>query len=165
LSLSVCVSLIASLALSFTLVPVLFKYLMRSMSEQHQGHSDAEKIASKRRKNPFSIIHERFEHGFNVFRETYRDTVSWALSFPLRTVGFFLVLMAVSLVLFPGLGEDFFPQVDAGQMRLHVRAPPGTRIEQTQAYFAQVEGGGRRDSAIGWGRADRHHPRQHRPAL
>ena len=42
-------------------------------------------------------------------------------------------------MLFPALGRDFFPQVDAGQMRLHVRAPPGTRIEQTQAYFAQVE--------------------------
>src|SRR6202046_1271763 len=47
--------------------------------------------------------------------------------------------MAVSLLLFPALGRDFFPQVDAGQMRLHVRAPPGTRIEQTQSDFAQVE--------------------------
>src|SRR6202046_1475016 len=47
--------------------------------------------------------------------------------------------MAVSLLLFPALGRDFFPQVDAGQMRLHVRAPPGTRIEQTQTYFAAVE--------------------------
>jgi multidrug efflux pump subunit AcrB len=48
--------------------------------------------------------------------------------------------MAFSLLLFPTLGRDFFPQVDAGQMRLHVRAPVGTRIEQTQDYFAQVEG-------------------------
>ncbi len=47
--------------------------------------------------------------------------------------------MACSLALFPALGRDFFPQVDAGQMRLHVRAPPGTRIEQTQRYFAEVE--------------------------
>src|SRR6202046_4201875 len=47
--------------------------------------------------------------------------------------------MAVSLLLFPALGRDFFPQVDAGQMRLHVRAPPGTRIEKTQIYFARVE--------------------------
>jgi multidrug efflux pump subunit AcrB len=136
LSLSVCVSLIASLALSFTLVPVLFKYLMRSVVSGH--HSDGTTPPPTRR-NVFGQIHRRFDHGFNAFRETYRDSVSWALSQPLRTVGFFLVLMIVSLLLFPMLGEDFFPEVDAGQMRLHVRAPPGTRIEQTQAYFAQVE--------------------------
>ena len=47
--------------------------------------------------------------------------------------------MAVSVALFPFLGRDFFPQVDAGQMRLHVRAPPGTRIEQTQVYFTRGE--------------------------
>jgi multidrug efflux pump subunit AcrB len=51
----------------------------------------------------------------------------------------FVCLMGVSLLLFPMLGRDFFPQVDAGEMRLHVRAPPGTRIETTQEYFAQVE--------------------------
>jgi multidrug efflux pump subunit AcrB len=136
LSLSVCASLIASLVLSFTLVPVLFKYLMRSATA---GHDAKLPLPASPRRNPFSIIHQRFDHGFNVFRETYRDSVGWALSQPLRVVGFFLVLMAASLLLFPAVGEDFFPQVDAGQMRLHVRAPAGTRIEQTQADFAQVE--------------------------
>ena len=52
---------------------------------------------------------------------------------------FFGVLMVCSLALFPLLGLDFFPQVDAGQMRLHVRAPPATRIEETQRHFANVE--------------------------
>ena len=52
---------------------------------------------------------------------------------------FFVLLMACSLLLFPQLGRDFFPQVDAGQMRLHVRAPPGTPLEETQRYFAEVE--------------------------
>jgi len=103
------------------------------------GHAAKLPLPAAPRRNPFSIIHQRFDHGFNVFRETYRDSVGWALSQPLRVVGFFLVLMAASLLLFPAVGEDFFPQVDAGQMRLHVRAPPGTRIEQTQADFAQVE--------------------------
>ncbi len=51
----------------------------------------------------------------------------------------FVVLMVLSALLFPLLGRDFFPQVDAGQMRLHVRAPPGTRLERTQEYFADVE--------------------------
>jgi multidrug efflux pump subunit AcrB len=132
LSLSVCVSLIASLALSFTLVPVLFKYLMRHAAPHHGAEHQPGR-------NPFKLFHLRFERGFGRFRDGYRGTVAWSLTQPLRTVGFFLVLMVASLLLFPMLGEDFFPQVDAGQMRLHVRAPPGTRIEQTQAYFAQVE--------------------------
>ncbi len=61
------------------------------------------------------------------------------MSQPRKTVGFFLVLMVGSLLLFPLLGRDFFPQVDAGQMRLHVRAPAGTRLERTQEYFSAVE--------------------------
>src|SRR6202789_2894873 len=88
LSLSVCVSLIASLALSFTLVPVLFKFLMRSVVAHH--HVDDGATPSRTRWNTFSMIHRRFDHGFNAFREIYRDSVSWALSQPLRTVGFFL---------------------------------------------------------------------------
>jgi multidrug efflux pump subunit AcrB len=51
----------------------------------------------------------------------------------------FGILIVASMCLFPLLGRDFFPQVDAGQMRLHVRAPPGTRLETTQQYFADVE--------------------------
>jgi hypothetical protein len=57
----------------------------------------------------------------------------------LTTVGFFLVLMVASLLLFPRLGQDFFPRVDAGQMRLHVRTPTGTRIEEAAAIFASIE--------------------------
>ena len=84
-------------------------------------------------------IHLAFERGFQRFREMYRNTLSWALSEAKITVIAFAALMAISLLLFPQLGRDFFPQVDAGEMRLHVRAPPGTRIESTQEDFAQVE--------------------------
>ena len=138
LSLSVCVSLIASLALSFTLVPVLFKYLMRSSVGRHDEPNQPTKQPNRKR-NPFSAIHRMFEHGFDSFREIYRQSLSWALSQRKITIIFFMLLMAVSLLLFPILGRDFFPQVDAGQMRLHVRAPAGTRIEQTQEDFASVE--------------------------
>ncbi len=131
LSLSVIISLIASLVLAFTLVPVLFKYLMRSFVG---AHDKSDKFS-----NIFAYIQEGFESGFGSFRETYRSALSWALSQPKVTVMFFLTLMAVSFFLFPQLGRDFFPQIDAGQMRLHVRAPPGTRIEQTQEGFAKVE--------------------------
>jgi multidrug efflux pump subunit AcrB len=135
LSVSVIVSLLVSLALSFTLVPVLFHYLMRAVqpATSHAGSSHA------RRENIFRRIHLAFENGFQRFRETYRNTLSWALAEAKVTVLAFLALMLVSLLLFPMLGRDFFPQVDAGEMRLHVRAPPGTRIERTQEDFARVE--------------------------
>jgi multidrug efflux pump subunit AcrB len=135
LSVSVIVSLLASLVLSFTLVPVLFKYLMSS-SGHAAGHSAGllGTIGTQ-----VHGIHLRFESGFQRFREAYRETLSWALSEARIIVIAFIALMVVSLLLFPQLGRDFFPQVDAGEMRLHVRAPPGTRIEATQEYFAQVE--------------------------
>jgi multidrug efflux pump subunit AcrB len=138
LSVSVCVSLVASLALSFTLVPVLFKYLMRPSTARLAAGSVAPKRDAQW-KVPFRAIHRGFESGFHSFRETYRNTVAWVLWQPLPTIAFFILLMAVSLLLFPQLGRDFFPEVDAGQMRLHVRAPPGTRLERTQEYFAEVE--------------------------
>jgi multidrug efflux pump subunit AcrB len=137
LAISVCISLLASLVLSFTLVPVLFKYLMRSHMQTHQDHVPSHK--HRPTINPFRLIHRGFDSGFNRFREAYRSTVSWCVSRPVPTVVFFLLLMAASCLLFPLLGQDFFPQVDAGQMRLHVRCPPGTRIETTMEDFAKVE--------------------------
>ena len=141
LSMSVCLALIASLALSFSLVPILFRSLMRSTVEAHQahGHGEGENHHRPRRFNPFMAIHLGFNAGFNRFRESYRNGVSYAIGRAGLTSLFFFALMVFSLSLFPSLGRDFFPQVDAGQMRLHVRAPPATRIEETQRYFAEVE--------------------------
>jgi multidrug efflux pump subunit AcrB len=139
LSLSVCVSLIASLALSFTLVPVLFYYLLRKTVGAHGGGPAVHDAAPRSRANPLMQIHYGFERGFSAFREIYRDSLAWALARPIPVAAGFAGLMVCSLLLFPLLGRDFFPAVDAGQMRLHVRAPASTRIEQTQADFAQVE--------------------------
>src|SRR5882757_8108561 len=129
LSLSVIGSLLASLALSFTMVPVLFNYLMRRAVHEFAAES----------KNPLVRFQAGFERGFEKFRENYRNTLAWALSQARLTVTAFIALIVVSVLLFPLLGRDFFPQVDAGQMRLHVRAPAGTRLERTQQYFAEVE--------------------------
>ncbi len=142
LSLSVIISLVASLILSFTLVPLLFKYLMRSQVHANGGHvsaHDAHSESPRRGFNPFGFIHRSFESGFVTLREGHRNTLAWMVDKPVPTVVFFALLIGASLTLFPRLGMDFFPQIDAGQMRLHVRAPPGARIEQTQNYFAQVE--------------------------
>jgi multidrug efflux pump subunit AcrB len=140
LSLAVIGSLLASLALSFTMVPVLFNNLMRRAVHEFDAES-AQRSAREDAgaKNFLVRFQAGFERGFVRFRENYRDTLSWALSQARLTVWAFVLLILVSALLFPLLGRDFFPQVDAGQMRLHVRAPPGTRLEKTQQYFAQVE--------------------------
>jgi multidrug efflux pump subunit AcrB len=139
LSVAVIVSLLASLALSFTMVPVLFLYLMRSAT--HGAAPPPARVP--RLLAPLLQLlvqaHRRFEAGFQRFRASYRNALAWALSQPRPTLLAFLAIMAVSLALFPFLGRDLFPQVDAGEMRLHVRAPPGTRLETTQQDFAQVE--------------------------
>jgi multidrug efflux pump subunit AcrB len=142
LSVSVIVSLLASLALSFTMVPVLFFYLMRRHARPAHGAGAAQSGLAPgplARLHPLLRVHVAFEHGFRQFRAAYRNALAWALSQPKLIVLVFIGIMLVSLPLFPFLGRDFFPDVDAGQMRLHVRAPPGTRLETTQQYFSQVE--------------------------
>jgi multidrug efflux pump subunit AcrB len=139
LSVSVIVSLLASLVLSFTMVPVLFEALMRNVVHSHESPAAHAGSAPEPRPNIFRRIHLGFERGFLRLRDTYRNTLAWALSEAKVTVLAFLGLIVVSLTLFPQLGRDFFPQVDAGEMRLHVRAPPGTRLETTHEYFARVE--------------------------
>ena len=138
MSLSVCIALFASLGLSFTMVPVLFEYLMRSSAERQRQNAQTDSEPGRRR-NPLAAIHLGFEAGFNRFREIYRNSVAFCVAHAGMASVFFILLIGCSLPLFPQLGRDFFPQVDAGQMRLHVRAPPGTRIEETQRYFAEVE--------------------------
>lgn len=138
LALSVCISLLASLALSFTLVPVLFKYLMSGHQAAHEkGDWLSSRVSPKR--NIFSAIHAGFERGFDALRAGYHHSLFVTLSRPKTTVLAFFALMAASLALYPLLGRDFFPLVDAGQMRLHVRAPAGTKLEATQEKLARVE--------------------------
>jgi len=154
LSVSVIVSLLASLVLSFTMVPVLFLYLMRGHAHAGSGAAPAAGAGAAERGesalapvagvHPWLRVHFAFEGGFRRCREAYRDALAWALSQPKAIVLAFAAIMLVSLPLFPFLGRDFFPDVDAGQMRLHVRTPPGTRIETTQQYFSQVEASIRR---------------------
>jgi len=132
LSLAVLLSLLASLLLSFTVVPVMFDFLMRAQKHQHEGRRPEGR-------NPFAWAHYKFTQGFEGLRDKYRNALAWAVEAPGITAAFFGGLIVVSLALFPILGRDFFPNVDAGQMRLHIRAPAGSRIEVTARYFAQVE--------------------------
>jgi multidrug efflux pump subunit AcrB len=122
------------------MVPVLFNMLMRKSVHAFEAEPHHRPVGQHApSKNPFVRFQAGFERSFESFREKYRDALAWTLSQPVVTVVAFVILMVASACLFPLLGRDFFPQVDAGQMRLHVRAPAGTRIEKTEEYFAQVE--------------------------
>jgi multidrug efflux pump subunit AcrB len=85
-------------------------------------------------------IHTAFEHRFEKFRGSYTAALDWALSNRPMVVTAFAVLFVGSLGLYPLIGQNFFPTVDAGQLRLHVRVPTGTRVEETERRFRQVEG-------------------------
>jgi len=84
-------------------------------------------------------IHYKFNDAFEKLRHVYGGALAWALSHRGIIAISFGVLVVLSCCLMPLIGEDFFPSVDAGQFRLHVRCPPGTRIEETQKYYADVE--------------------------
>jgi multidrug efflux pump subunit AcrB len=83
--------------------------------------------------------HQAFNRQFERFRRFYGGFLAWVLEHRLTTLAVTLLFIVGSSFLFPFVGRDFFPAVDAGQIRLHVRAPAGTRLEETERYFAQVE--------------------------
>jgi multidrug efflux pump subunit AcrB len=84
-------------------------------------------------------LHTAFEHQFEKFRATYTSALDWALDNRKKVVMAFAVLFIGSLGLYPFIGQNFFPTVDAGQLRLHIRVPTGTRVEETERRFRQVE--------------------------
>jgi multidrug efflux pump subunit AcrB len=84
-------------------------------------------------------IHGAFNTQFEKLRRVYGGLLAWALEHRTWVVTGFLSTVVLSCFLAPFVGSDFFPSVDAGQIRLHVRCPPGTRIEETEREFAQVE--------------------------
>ncbi len=133
LAMAVVFAMLTSYLLSRTIVPTTVRYLLRNEVEMfHAGHVGGEKSVVWR-------WHERFNDKFERMRKRYRDLLSWALD---REKKVFVTVIATGLcflVLLPFIGRDFFPRVDAGEFRLHVRAPAGTRVEETERRFGQVE--------------------------
>ena len=141
LALAVVVAMLASYFLSRTLVPTMVQYLLRS--ELHR-YRDEEGLHQAPARNLIWNVHYAFNRGFERFRNGYRHCLDWALRHRLAVVVLSVLTFGGSLGLFLLLGQDFFPQVDAGQFRLHVRAPAGTRLEETERLFSQVEAAIRR---------------------
>jgi multidrug efflux pump subunit AcrB len=131
LALAVVFAMMASYVLSRTLVPVMADYLLPA--EHHAEHAENTRIGL------FGRIHRGFEWGFERFRDGYLRVLTWNLNHRRTVAMVFLTAVASGAIMLPYMGRDFFPVVDAGQFRLHVRAPAGTRLEQTAQYFSQVE--------------------------
>ena len=96
------------------------------------------KAAAQKTAGFFRGIHERFHRAFNRLRDRYTGMLDWSLDHGWWISIGMIVMVLASLCLVPFLGQDFFPSVDAGQFRLHVRAPEGTRLESTEERFYKV---------------------------
>ncbi len=101
--------------------------------------TDAQKATEKQKKGFVWRTHSAFNKQFERMREAYKGRLTWVLEHRLAVSILFVVFCALSFCLFPFIGRDFFPQVDAGQFRLHVRVPPSTRLEETAKIFSQIE--------------------------
>ncbi len=133
MAMAVVFAMMASYLLSRTLVPTMAHYMLPSELEKHQD------TAPTGRSGIFRLVHRGFDHGFRHLRDAYRSALDWSLNHRATVLVLFLAFFSVSLLLMFMVGRDFFPYVDSGQMRLHVRAPEGTRIEETERIFARVE--------------------------
>jgi len=134
LALAVVFAMMASYFLSRTVAPTMANFLLGVETHHPEGH------IPERPKNFFGQIHWHFIRGFEGMQARYLGFLERALRAPLLvalSAGVFVILSIA--ILLPFLGRDFFPQVDAGQFRLHIRAPSGTRIEETDRGFSQVE--------------------------
>jgi multidrug efflux pump subunit AcrB len=105
----------------------------------HGKHGHDEENEDGKKKGFFARIHQKFEHGFDRVRNGYRDILEKILDFRWVFVLVFLALCLGSLVLIPFLGQDFFPTVDAGQFKLHIRGKTGLRVEETAKLCDQIE--------------------------
>jgi multidrug efflux pump subunit AcrB len=133
---AVVFALIASYVLSRTLVPTMANYLLRHQVHQpNAAHQDAngnpDPVSAKPSRNPLARFQQGFERGFEATRNVYRGLLQLSLHNRGKLIAGFMGLTALSFALTPYLGEDFFPNVDGGQIKMHVRAQTGTRIEET----------------------------------
>jgi CzcA family heavy metal efflux pump len=130
---AVVFAMISSYVLSRTLVPTLVMYFMRNQPELH-GHGQGGEA-----KSFFGRVQQGFERGFERLREGYGHRLEACLHMRWKFIGIFLALCLASLLLMTLVGQDFFPAVDAGQFRLHMRVRTGTRIEETARMADLVE--------------------------
>jgi multidrug efflux pump subunit AcrB len=131
---AVVFAMLASYLLSRTIVPTLVLFFFRAERRMHKEHPEGDPHPGL-----FRRVHLAFEHGFENLRDRYVVLLEWCLHNRLVFSALFLAFCAVSMLLIPFLGSDLFPTVDSGQIRLHLRAPTGLRVEETAALCDRVE--------------------------
>jgi multidrug efflux pump subunit AcrB len=136
---AVVFAMLASYFLSRTVVPTMAKFLL----VEHDPELERQKRESR---NPFIRFQLAFEHRFEQLRRFYHGLLSLAVARSSTFLILFLLFCVGSFaLLYPWLGQDFFPSVDAGQFKLHVRARTGTRIEETARLCDQIDNAVRRE--------------------
>jgi len=129
---AVVFAMLASYFLSRTIVPTMAKYLLRADKTKEARDAPS--------RNPLVRLQKRFEEAFERFRQSYRRLLEICLHHRrVFLIAFFASCLASLVILIPWLGRDFFPSVDAGSFKLHMRAPTGMRIEETANLCDQVE--------------------------
>jgi multidrug efflux pump subunit AcrB len=136
LAMAVVFAMLASYLLSRTLIPNMVHYMLRPEVKLYALGQHGETAGGK---GVFWKLHYIFNHVFEEMRSGYMVLLAWSLEHRLPILLGFAVFVTGSLSLAPMVGRDFFPTVDSGQMRLHARAPAGTRIEETEQIFASIE--------------------------
>jgi len=140
---AVIISLVASYVLTYTVVPTLARRLL-GRQFVHGVESPAEEASETQSSNPLVRLQRGFVHRFEQVRERYRELLDHALTRPWPFVIGLLGAVVLSFGLVPFLGENFFPSVEAEQIKLHLRAPIGTRIENVAILCNDVEAAIRR---------------------
>ena len=138
LALAVIFAILASYLLSRTLVPTMVRFMLDREIAMYQG-TEEEQLEKRRHAGWIWRINAHVEQGLERFREWYAGVLGIALAHRAITLVLAAVFVGGSMLLIPAIGEDFFPSVDAGIFQLHVRAPPGTRLEETELIFGSVE--------------------------
>jgi CzcA family heavy metal efflux pump len=130
---AVVFAMLASYLLSRTLVPTMARYMLTEQTEEQRREQ------TQASRNPFAKVQAQFERGFEHFRDGYYRVLGSCMRHRrVFLVGFFAACV-LSFALLPFVGEDFFPNVDSGEFSFHMRAPTGTRIEETAALCDRVE--------------------------
>ncbi|KJC37668.1 efflux RND transporter permease subunit [Bradyrhizobium sp. LTSP857] len=130
LGLAVVFAMLASYGLSRTLTPIIIGLLLKG--ERHDAPGTAPR-------GPFGRFHAAFERNFETMRHAYSRSLTGLIEHRFIIPAGMAAILVLGVVLFPLVGRDFFPVIDGGQIQLHVRAPAGTRIENTEKIFQEVE--------------------------
>ena len=136
LAMAVVFAMLTSYFLTRTLVPTLMHYLMKPEVPRIERPEDAPALPTD---GAIWKLHKAFNSRFESFRGKYRELLAYILRHRAAFAAVYAVVIVASFSLVVFVGRDFFPAVDAGEIRLHLRAPAGTRIEEAEVLFANVE--------------------------